>query len=42
MTSIRAVKEIPEPVAEPTPAQAELAGGVLEPQPLAGPAAADA
>src|SRR4051794_5232004 len=42
MTSIRAVKEIPAPVVEPTPAQVELAGGVLEPQPLAGPAAADA
>jgi hypothetical protein len=41
-SSIRSVREMPEPVQEPTPAQAELAGGVLEPQPLAGPAAADA
>jgi MFS family permease len=40
--SVRTVREIPKPVEEPTPAQAELAGGVLEPQPLPGPAAADA
>jgi MFS family permease len=39
--SVRRVREMPEPVQEPTPAQAELAGGMLEPQPLPGPAAAD-
>ena len=42
VSSIRSVREMPEPVQEPTPAQAELSGGLLEPQPLAGPAAADA
>ena len=36
------IREIPEPVTEPTQAQAELAGGLVEPTPLAGPAAADA
>ncbi|MES1247106.1 MAG: MFS transporter [Actinomycetota bacterium] len=40
--SIRTVVEMPEPVVEPTPAQAELAGGLLEPAPVPGPAAADA
>jgi MFS family permease len=40
--SVRSVKEMPAPVEEPTPAQAELEGGLLEPQPLPGPAAADA
>jgi MFS family permease len=40
--SVRTVKEMPEPVSEPTPAQAELEGGMLEPMPLPGPAAADA
>jgi MFS family permease len=40
--SVRTVKEMPEPVTEPTPAQAELEGGMLEPMPLPGPAAADA
>jgi MFS family permease len=40
-SSVLKVHEMPEPVQEPTPAQAELAGGVLEPQPLPGPAAAD-
>jgi MFS family permease len=39
--SVRKVKTMPEPVEEPTPAEAELEGGLLEPQPLAGPAAAD-
>jgi hypothetical protein len=33
---------MPEPVVEPTPAQAELAGGLLEPVPVPGPVAADA
>jgi MFS family permease len=36
------IRAIPEPVTEPTPAQAELAGGLVEPTPLSGPAAADA
>ena len=40
--SIRSVRDMPEPVQEPTPAQAELEGGMLEPVPLPGPAAADA
>jgi len=39
--SVRKVREMPEPVDQPTPAQAELEGGLLEPQPLVGPAAAD-
>jgi len=34
LTSVRSIREMPEPVQEPTPAQAELAGG-LEPSPLA-------
>jgi MFS family permease len=42
LSPLRSIKEMPEPVAEPTPAEAELEGGVLEPQPLPGPAAADA
>jgi MFS family permease len=39
------IREMPEPVIEPTPAQAEMAGGVVEPAPVVtepGPAAADA
>jgi MFS family permease len=43
LTSVRKIREMPEPVQEPTPAQAELAGGVFEgTTPLPGPAAADA
>jgi MFS family permease len=42
LSSVRTIREMPEPVAEPTPAQAELAGGLLEGAPLPGPAAADA
>jgi MFS family permease len=42
LTSVRSIREMPEPVQEPTPAQAELEGGLLEPAPLPGPAAADA
>ncbi|HEY8409128.1 MAG TPA: MFS transporter [Gaiellaceae bacterium] len=43
LTSVRKIREMPEPVEEPTPAQAELAGGLLEgTTPLPGPAAADA
>jgi hypothetical protein len=33
---------MPEPVVEPTQAEAELAGGLVEGTPLPGPAAADA
>jgi len=40
--SLKHVQEMPEPVTEPTQAQAELQGGLLEPVPLPGPAAADA
>jgi MFS family permease len=41
-TSIRTIGGMPQQVEEPTPAQAELQGGLLEPTPLPGPAAADA
>jgi MFS family permease len=41
LSSIPAIREMPAPVEEPTPAQAELEGGLLEPQPLPAPAAAD-
>jgi MFS family permease len=41
LSSVLNVREMPEPVEEPTPAEAELAGGLLETQPLPGPAAAD-
>jgi MFS family permease len=40
--SLKHVREMPEPVVEPTQAQAELQGGLAEPTPLPGPAAADA
>jgi MFS family permease len=40
--SVRGIREMPEPVVEPTPAQAELEGGLVECAPLPGPAAADA
>jgi MFS family permease len=40
--SLKHVQEMPAPVTEPTPAQAELEGGLVEPTALAGPAAADA
>jgi MFS family permease len=40
--SIRTVQEMPKPVQEPTPAQAELAGGLVDAAPLAEPAAAEA
>src|SRR3954453_5993648 len=40
LTSARKIREIPEPVDEPTPAQAELEGGLVEGTPLPGPAAA--
>jgi MFS family permease len=42
MGSLKRVREMPEPVVEPTQAEAELQGGLVEPTPLPGPAAADA
>jgi MFS family permease len=43
LTSVREIKEIPEPVDEPTMMEADGAGGLVEPTtPLAGAAAADA
>jgi MFS family permease len=42
LSSVRSIREMPEPLTEPTPAEAELAGGLLEGAPLPGPAAADA
>jgi MFS family permease len=42
LSSVRTIGEMPEPVTEPTPAQAELEGGLVEGMPLPGPAAADA
>src|SRR5690242_6728670 len=45
LSSVLKVREMPEPVQEPTPAQAEFEGGVIEQHPLpspAPPAAADA
>lgn len=34
LSSVRSIRELPEPVDEPTPAQAELAGGIVEGVPL--------
>src|SRR5579872_614596 len=42
LSSVRRIREMPSPVDEPTPAQAELEGGLVEGAPLPGPAAADA
>ena len=42
LSPVRSIREMPEPVTEPTPAQAELEGGLIEGTPLPGPAAADA
>jgi MFS family permease len=42
LSSVRSIREMPAPVDEPTPAQAELEGGLVEGVPLPGPAAADA
>jgi MFS family permease len=43
LTSVRSIGEMPESLEEPpTPAQAELDGGLVEGVPLPGPAAADA
>jgi len=44
-SSVLKVREMPEPVQEPTQAQAEFDGGLIEPHPLpnpGAPAAADA
>jgi MFS family permease len=42
LSSVRSIREMPDAVEEPTPAQAELEGGLVEGVPLPGPAAADA
>ena len=42
LSPVRSIREMPESLLEPTPAQAELEGGLLEGTPLPGPAAADA
>jgi MFS family permease len=42
LSPVRSIREMPEPVREPTPAEAELVGGLVEGTPLAGPASADA
>jgi len=42
LSPVRSIVDMPEPVIEPTLAQAELEGGLVEGTPLAGPAAADA
>jgi MFS family permease len=45
LSPVRGIRELPEPVTEPTAAQAELAGGIVEPGPLTtepGPPAAHA
>ena len=43
LSSVRKIGEMPAPVEQPTPAQAELEGGLLEgTTPLPGPASADA
>jgi MFS family permease len=45
LSSVLKVRDMPEPVQEPTPAQAEFDGGVVEPHPIPStptPAAADA
>jgi MFS family permease len=45
LSPVRGIREMPAPVIEPTAAQAEMAGGVVEPAPVVtepGPAAADA
>jgi MFS family permease len=45
LSPVRAIHEMPTSVDEPTPAQAEMAGGIVEPAPVVrepGPAAADA
>jgi len=42
LSPVRSIRTMPEPFVEPTPAEAELAGGLVEGTPLPGPAAADA
>jgi MFS family permease len=42
LSPVRSIREMPESLFEPTPAQAELEGGVFEGAPLPGPASADA
>ncbi len=42
LSSVRSIREMPAPVVEPTPAQAELEGGLVEGGPLPAPSAADA
>jgi MFS family permease len=42
LSSVRSIREMPAPVEEPTPAQAELEGGLVDGMPLPAPAAADA
>jgi MFS family permease len=42
LSPLRSIREMPEPVAEPTPAQAELEGGLVEGTPLPAPSSADA
>jgi MFS family permease len=42
LTSIRKIREMPRQVEEPTPARAELQGGLVEGVPLPAPSAADA
>jgi MFS family permease len=42
LSPVRSIGAMPDPIDEPTPAQAELEGGLVEGSPLPGPAAADA
>jgi MFS family permease len=42
LTSVRSIKQMPEPLVEATPAEAALAGGILDPAALPGTAVADA
>jgi MFS family permease len=42
LTSVRSIKDMPEPLTEATPAEAALAGGILDPATLPGTAVADA
>jgi len=42
LSPLRSLRTMPAPVIEPTPAQAELEGGLIEAVPLPGPSAADA
>jgi MFS family permease len=42
LPAVRSIRTMPEPLIPPTPAQAELEGGLLEGAPLPGPASADA